>query len=432
MADKATLDYHSARDLMLRARSGTTYYIVVLLIIAILTPYFTEHPRLILTMSIVILIGTVMRAACVWRFEEIYRRSAAYWKMMFVASILSQAVGWSILSMMSLYYYGWQWTTMVTCLSAAAFSAAAITSFCIYFWVTLAYLLVMFVPVLLMTIIINTGQSLTASFLFAAYLTFLVRNAKWLNKEYWKALQNVNLLHERAKELEVKNTELESFAYSVSHDLRAPLRSLDGFSKLLLQDANEKLNETEKNYLQRICNAAQRMGRIIDDLLHLSRINRVDFNPQPVNLSNLVKTKFDKLRQIDPARHVDVEIEEDIQATGDPSLLAIAMENLVDNAWKYTSKNQNSKIRFGTTTVDNKLTYYIKDNGVGFDTRYAHKLFGPFQRLHKHDEFPGTGVGLATVKRIVDRHSGHVWVNSKLNKGTTIYFTLESALVRSA
>lgn len=424
MHNEVLLDYHASQDLMLRSRAGTVYYLVIFLIIAILTSYFVDHPLLMVTMGVVIFIGTVLRIVCAWRFKEIYQRSANLWKALFVAGILGQGFGWSILSMMSLYYYGWQWESMVTLLSAAAFSAGAITSFSIYFRITLAYLLVMFVPVLVMTVIYDTRQSIVATFLFGAFFMFLVRNSRRLHKEYWEALRNSYLLRERAKELEAKNAELESFAYSVSHDLRTPLRSLDGFSRLLLQDAEKKLNMTEKDYLQRICNAAQRMGQLIDDLLQLSRVTRVEIKAQTVNLSAIVENNIEKYRQSDPMRVVSVDIEPDIRATGDPALLSIALENLVSNAWKYTSKNESSKIRFATANVDGKLAYYIKDNGVGFDTQYAHKLFGPFQRLHGQDEFPGTGIGLATVKRIVDRHGGDVWVNSKLNKGTTFYFTL--------
>jgi len=166
-------------------------------------------------------------------------------------------------------------------------------------------------------------------------------------------------------------------------------------------------------------------------LLQLSRINRVSITLQQVNLSSLVKASFDKLQETEPARHVDIDIEPDVQVRGDASLLDIALQNLVNNSWKYTSKNDYSKIRFGTITVNGEQAFYIKDNGVGFDTRYSEKLFGPFQRLHGIDEFPGTGIGLATVKRIVTRHGGQVWANSKLNKGTTLYFTLGSSVLNT-
>jgi len=432
MEDNDVLKSHAAKDLSQRARDGTVYYLVIFTIIALLTPYLSEHPQLMTAMGLVILISTVIRAACVWMFDRFYQRNPQYWERAFIAGILSQSFAWSIITVMSMYYYGWHWTTMVTCLSAAAFSAAAITSFSIHYRATLAYLMIMFIPMLVMTVVINTQQSLTATFLFVTYFVFLMRNAKRLNEEYWIGLRNTHLLDERARELAAKNAELESFAYSVSHDLRSPLRSLDGFSRLLLEDASEKLNNQEKDYLQRIYKAAQRMGQIIDDLLQLSRINRVNFTPQQVNLSNLVKSSFDKLQQIEPQRDVEIEIEPDIQVRGDASLLDIALQNLVNNSWKYTSKNPHSKIRFGTATVDGKQAYYIKDNGVGFDTRYSEKLFGPFQRLHGIDEFPGTGIGLATVKRIVDRHGGQVWANSKLDKGTTFYFTLGQSILESA
>jgi signal transduction histidine kinase len=431
MEDENVLNFHAARDLSLRSRVGTIYYLVVFIIIAIMTPYFTDHSLFFSLMGFVILVGTVSRAVCVWMFDKIYPQNPRRWNIAFIASIFSQAFAWSIISMISMKYYGWQWTTMVTCLSAAAFSAAAITSFSIYYRATLSYLLIMFIPMLVMTMVINTRHSLTATFLFTAYFIFLMRNAKRLNVEYWAALRNTHLLDERARELEAKNTELESFAYSVSHDLRAPLRSLDGFSKLLVEDAGEKLNDVEKDYLHRICRAAQRMGQIIDDLLQLSRVNRVSFTPQQVNLSDLVKVSFNKLRESEPQRNVEIDIEPDIQVRGDASLLDIALQNLVNNSWKYTSKNHHSKIRFGTTTVDGERAFYVKDNGVGFDTRYSKKLFGPFQRLHGTDEFPGTGIGLATVKRIVNRHGGQVWANSKVNKGTTLYFTLGRSVLDS-
>ena len=432
MEHNSALNSRAALDLSRRSRSGTVYYLAIFAIISAMTPYLTEHLWFMATMGLLIAIGTVIRAACVWMFEAIYRRNSGYWDIAFKVGILSQAFAWSMISMMSISFYGWQWTTMVTCLSAAAFSAAATTSFSIYFWTTLSYLVIMFVPTLLMTIHINTQHSLTAMFLFATYFLFLIRNARRLHIEYWTALRNTHLLDERARELELKNAELESFAYSVSHDLRGPLRSLDGFSKLLLEDADAKLTGMEKDYLQRICKAAQRMGQIIDDLLQLSRINRVNFNPQQVSLSNLVKTNFDKLRETAPSRHIEIEIEPDVEVRGDASLLDIALQNLVNNSWKYTSKKDYSKIRFGTTIVNGQRAYYIKDNGVGFDTRYSSKLFGPFQRLHQFDEFPGTGIGLATVKRIVNRHGGQVWANSKVDKGTTLYFTLADSILEHA
>jgi signal transduction histidine kinase len=424
MEDKTVLNIIAAQDLARRSRAGTIAYLVIFIIIAIMTPYLTEHPRLVVAMGFVIFVATTIRAVCVWMFDAIYRYHSRYWQIAFIAGVVSQAGAWSLLSMMSVYYYGWQWTTVVTCLSAAAFSSAAITSFSIYYWTTMAYLMVMFTPTLVMTVVMGTRQSLTATFLFATYLVFLMANARRLNADYWNALHNMYLANERARELEAKNTELESFAYSVSHDLRGPLRSVDGFSKLLLEDAGKKLNKEEKDYLQRISKAAQRMGQIIDDLLQLSRINRVNFTPQQVNLSNMVHTTLEKLRECEPAREVEIDIEPDIQVRGDASLLDIALQNLVNNSWKYTSKNHHSKIRFATTTVNGERAYYIKDNGVGFDVRYVEKLFHPFQRLHRIDEFPGTGIGLATVQRIVRRHGGKVWVNSKLNKGTTLYFTL--------
>lgn len=431
MEDTIDAKMQAAKDLAQRSRSGTVYYLIIFTIIALMTPYMTEHPAFMVAMGVVIVFGTVVRGLCVWFFDKYYTINPIYWNVGFATGIFSQAFGWSMISMMSIYYYGWDWTTMVACLSAAAFSAGAITSFTIFYWAALAYLTIMFVPTLVMTVIVNTHYSLTATFLFATYYVFLMRNAKRLNKEYWAALRNAHLLDDRARELEAKNAELESFAYSVSHDLRSPLRSLDGFSKLLEEDASDKLNAVEKDYLRRISKAAQRMGQLIDDLLQLSRINRASFKPQQVNLSDMVKTNFEKLREKEPTRDIQIDIEPDVQVRGDASLLDIALQNLTSNSWKYTSKNPYTKIRFGTTVTNGERAYYIKDNGVGFDIRYSEKLFGPFQRLHGVDEFPGTGIGLATVKRIVDRHGGHVWANSKVDKGSTFYFTLGKSVQNS-
>jgi light-regulated signal transduction histidine kinase (bacteriophytochrome) len=167
------------------------------------------------------------------------------------------------------------------------------------------------------------------------------------------------------------------------------------------------------------------MGEIIDDILQLSNVSRAKYEPQTVNLSNLVATNLEKLRTTNPERDIKIEVEPNVKATGDRSLLEIAVANLVENAWKYSSQRQEAKIKFGTQEQNGKVVYYIKDNGVGFDTQYMNKLFGPFQRLHTDKEFPGTGIGLATVHRIIDRHGGKVWANAKEGRGATFYFTID-------
>jgi signal transduction histidine kinase len=231
-------------------------------------------------------------------------------------------------------------------------------------------------------------------------------------------------LHNRAVQLEQSNKELEAFAYSVSHDLRAPLRSIDGFSQVLLEDYNDKLDASGKNYLQRVRAAAQRMGELIDDLLVLSRVTRYEMKHEKVDLSALAREVTDELQKAQPERKVTSIIAGSLTANGDTNLLRIATTNLLDNAWKFTGKHPDARIEFGAIQKDGETVYFVRDDGVGFDMKYADKLFTPFQRLHTASEFPGTGIGLAIVQRIVHRHGGKIWVESKIEKGTTVYFTL--------
>jgi PAS domain S-box-containing protein len=230
---------------------------------------------------------------------------------------------------------------------------------------------------------------------------------------------------ERTAQLEAANRELESFSYSVSHDLRAPLRHIDGFSRILLEDYREKLNDEGKDYLLRLRHASQRMAQLIDDLLQLSKVTSSDLNRQSVNLSRLVQLITLELKQTQPERSVSVKIAEDVTANGDARLLRVLLENLLANAWKYSSKQEETIIEFGTSTVSGEKAYFIRDNGVGFDMAYVDKLFTAFQRLHRADEFEGTGVGLATVQRIVQRHGGRCWAESVVGAGATFYFTLQ-------
>ena len=228
---------------------------------------------------------------------------------------------------------------------------------------------------------------------------------------------------------ETANKELEAFSYSVSHDLRAPLRGIDGFSEALLDDYRDKLDATGKNYLERIRAGTQRMGSLIDDMLKLSRVNRAEFKRESVDLSEMVQAILLTVRQNNPARDVKVSIQKDIIIDGDRRLLEIAMTNLIDNAWKFTGKTKNARIEFGTLLKDGKPVIFIRDNGVGFDMAYVGKLFGAFQRLHTIAEFPGTGIGLATVQRVIHRHGGKVWADGEVGKGATFYFTIPAEFV---
>jgi PAS domain S-box-containing protein len=231
-------------------------------------------------------------------------------------------------------------------------------------------------------------------------------------------------VRDRTVQLEAANKELEAFSYSVSHDLRAPLRSVDGFSRIILEEYGNKLDDTLKNYLGRICKGARHMGLLIDDLLKLAQVTRSEFHYESIDLSGLVGEIAETLRRDNPERIVDVVIQEGINVKGDPYLIKIALGNLLDNAWKFTGKERQPRVLFGATVEDGETIYFIKDNGAGFDMTYTGKLFGAFQRLHTIEEFPGTGIGLATVRRIITRHGGHIWAEGEVGKGATFYFTV--------
>lgn len=235
-------------------------------------------------------------------------------------------------------------------------------------------------------------------------------------------------LHQYGADLATANRELESFSYSVSHDLRSPLRSIDGFAQALVEDYQDRLDETGRDYLARIRAAAQRMGTLIDDLLSLSRVTRAELSRTAVDLSALATETAARLREHEPLRRVEWQIQPGVVADGDPRLLRIALDNLLGNAWKFTGKCQTATIEFGTVQLpDGGHAFRVRDNGAGFDMAHATKLFGAFQRLHGVTEFAGTGIGLATVQRIVHRHGGRIWAEAAVGEGATFFFTLEAA-----
>jgi signal transduction histidine kinase len=234
-------------------------------------------------------------------------------------------------------------------------------------------------------------------------------------------------LQGNVSELRSLNEELGAFAYSVSHDLRAPLRSIDGFSQILLEDKAEALGADGQKHLDRVRAAATHMGALIDDMLRLSRITRDEMSPRSVDLTALARSVVDDLRAHEPHRKVEFESNGALPARADERLLRIALTNLLGNAWKFTRTREPAHVSFGGETRDGEAVFFVKDNGVGFDMQYAQKLFGAFQRLHQRSEFEGTGIGLATVQRIVHRHGGRVWAESEVDKGTTFYFTLPRA-----
>jgi len=225
-------------------------------------------------------------------------------------------------------------------------------------------------------------------------------------------------------ELISANRELEAFSYSVSHDLRAPLRSIDGFSLALLEDYEEKLDEEGRDNLHRVRAATQRMGVLIDDLLNLSRVTRSEMKLQRVNLSAIGRVVGAELAKGQPNRRVEFYVEEGMEAYADPHLMRIVLENLLANAWKFTSKRESAFIEFAQKDGEEGHAYFVRDDGAGFDPVRAARLFGAFQRFHDKNDFPGTGVGLATVQRIIQRHGGRVWAESAVDKGAAFYFTL--------
>ena len=277
---------------------------------------------------------------------------------------------------------------------------------------------------------LNVSLMLLLSFVCLITITMLLLAAAL--SERGRAEAELRVLNEeleqrvlrRTAELESTNKELESFAYSVSHDLRAPLRSIDGFSQAVLEDYGEKLDVEGNDYLQRVRVATQNMGQLIEDLLNLSRITRREMRLGRVDLSALVQRIAAELQQTQPERQVEFVIQEGMDANGDSRLLQVALENLLNNAWKFTSRHPRARIEFGAMQVDGKSAYFVSDDGAGFDMTYAEKLFGAFQRLHSEAEFPGTGIGLATVQRIVHRHGGQVWAEGEVEKGATFYFVL--------
>lgn len=248
-------------------------------------------------------------------------------------------------------------------------------------------------------------------------------------KTHEEALRQAQVLlekrvEERTSSLQLANKELESFAYAVSHDLRAPLRGIDGWSQVLIEDYGGKLDEQAMVYLQAIRARSQRMSQLIDALLRLSFVARCELKREPVNLSLIAREIMSTMQNEEPGRKAQIHIQENLVANGDPALLRVVLENLLSNAWKFTSKNAETIIKFGVDQDGKSAIYHVRDNGIGFAHDQNNKIFSPFRRLHPSNEYPGTGVGLATVQRIIHRHEGKIWVEAVPNQGATFFFTL--------
>ncbi len=259
-------------------------------------------------------------------------------------------------------------------------------------------------------------------------------------KEIALALKNAQLFEEiselnnhlekrvedRTLQLELANKEIESFSYSVSHDLRAPIRAIEGWSEALSEEYSEKFDDNGKKYLTRIRSETERMSKLIEDLLRLAKITRTEIHPTEVNLSELVTNIFSRNANLESKEKISLRAKTNVKAKGDIRLLEVALTNLIENSIKFSSKTPNAYIEFGETDIfhSDKKVFYIRDNGAGFDMNYAEKLFSPFQRMHKATDFPGTGIGLSIVQRIINKHNGSIWAESKPESGATFYFTL--------
>jgi two-component system sensor histidine kinase/response regulator len=255
----------------------------------------------------------------------------------------------------------------------------------------------------------------------------LRRQAEQLREGEQAARELAETRAELVRDLEHKNQELESFSYAVSHDLRAPLRRIEAFSRAVLESQEARLDPDGRRFVDRIQEASRQMSQLIDDVLHLSKVSRAELRQQEVDLSALAGAILERLRESDADRVVEMRVRPGVTVTGDGRLLRIALANLLDNAWKFTAREPAGRIEFGMTTVAEEPTYFVRDNGAGFDMAYAHRLFGPFQRLHLASEFPGSGIGLATVQRIIHRLGGRVWAEGLVGQGATFSFTLGRA-----
>lgn len=412
------------KDIAKRTQWASLVYMLLYLLIVIFTPYIADHYLETIVLGVVISLISVFRTILVMRFDKYYPVNPENWRLVFTGTTFLLAGTWGIFCMLAVTHYNLEWTSMLVLLSTAGIVSVAVTTLCIYPHVIVTFIFLMLMPSIVATAFLATSQSIAVMIMFMVFTLYLFFVSKRLSREYWSALENSSLLDKRAKQLEDSNRELESYSYSIAHDLRGPLRTITAFSQILLEDADNRLNSNEKDYLDRIIHAGLFMAELIDDILELSRLTRLNIQSTSVNLSSIAEECVNTLRSGEPGRQVDINIEKDLYARGDPKLLRIVLQNLLGNAWKFTRNRDNPAIKFGVKKHGLSRVFFVEDNGVGFDMKYAKKVFGIFQRLHTRDEFEGTGIGLASVDRVINRHGGKIWVDAKSNEGASFYFTL--------
>lgn len=399
-------------------------YPLLFIIILAFTPYWSDHSTELLVLGSVLLLGAVVRTTQVMRMEQWYSKNPDNWRIIFFIITSLFGLSWGMFCMLTVTHYQLQWTAMLVLLSTAGVATVAVVTLSIYYYLVVSFLTFLLVPSILAMALMATEESLAVMLMFFIFVVILLIVGRRLYNEYWQALENTFLLDQRAQQLEDSNRELESYSYSIAHDLRAPLRAMTAFSQLLHEDARERLDDTEKDYLKRIVSAGHHMAELIDDILELSRITRIDIQHSTVNISELAEECLQGLQASDPERQVDTRVQPGIYVLGDPRLLRIVLQNLLSNAWKFTGRCKLPKIEVGRYISDQSQVIFVKDNGAGFDMKYADKIFGIFQRLHTREEFEGTGIGLASVQRVISRHRGKIWMDAQLNEGATFYFSL--------
>jgi signal transduction histidine kinase len=424
VSHQASLQALADEDLARRSQASGLVYPTLYVIIIVFTPYANDHMAIAVAAGLTIFMAAATRTWLIGKFTQMYNLKPDTWLNGFAALTLVLAGVWGAFCAHAVFDYGLELTAMLTLLCTAGISAGAITTLSIRQNLIMVFLSLLLLPATAAAAFLQPTHSYAISLMFLTYCVFMIGVARRLNREYWAALENTLLLDQRARELEASNQELESYSYSIAHDLRTPLRSIIGFSQLLLEDGRGKFSQDEKNDLKRVIRAGKHMARLIDDLLELSRITRGELVRQETHLSGIAQELAHQLASESPDRSVSFHIQPDLRVMGDAKLLRIALHNLISNAWKFTANTDRAEIIFNARRENDTVVYALCDNGVGFDMIYADKLFKPFSRLHNESEFEGTGIGLATVQRIILRHGGRIWAQAAPDRGACFYFTL--------